>query len=195
MNALWSSKSNEWYTPSVYVEAARSVMKSIDLDPASCQEANLVIKAKDIYTKEDSGLDKSWYGNIWLNPPYGTTKNKSNSALWIKKLLSEYWQGHVEQAIVLVNADTDTRWFHYLFTFPVCFTEGRVNFYNPKHKTDTAFNRPGKILGNTHGSAFTYLGIHEDRFVEVFSQFGTIVKHISAPKPKPFNLELWEVPA
>lgn len=190
---LHSSQSNDWYTPSVYIEAARQVMGGvIDLDPASCAEANFVVRANAFYTQKDTGLDKAWHGCIWLNPPYGTTNNRSNSALWIRKLLEEYESGRVTQAIVLVNANPDTRWFHQLFSFPVCFTEGRINFYRPTHKTDTAFSRPGKALGHTHGSAFAYLGTHETRFIAAFSQFGTIVRRVSQPKRAITPLSLWE---
>lgn len=186
---LLSSRSNEWYTPSVYVEAAREVMGSIDVDPASNLEANQVVKAKLFYTKQDNGLEKHWHGNIWCNPPYGTTCNKSNASLWIKKLISEYRLGHVSQAILLVNSNTDTRWFHQLFEFPICFTEGRINFYSSVHKTDTAFARTK--TGHTHGSAFAYLGMFVQRFIDVFSAFGTLVQRVSNPKNQPINLELW----
>src|SRR6266496_3292476 len=41
--------SNEWYTPEYLVEAARETMGKIDLDPASCDYANRIIKAETIY--------------------------------------------------------------------------------------------------------------------------------------------------
>lgn len=187
---LLSSRSNEWYTPSIYVEAARSVMGSIDIDPASCKEANEVVKATTFYSIEANGLLQSLHGNVWCNPPYGTTNGKSNTATWIRKVLRAYEHGDIEQAILLTNSNTDTRWFHQLFAYPVCFTEGRINFLSPVHHTDSAFSR--ETSGHTHGSAFTYLGKNVPHFIEVFSQFGTVVQRVSAVKPKPLMMpELW----
>ncbi len=142
-------------------------MGSVDLDPASCADANQVVGATQIYTKEENGLALPWQGCIWLNPPYGTERGKSRSGLWIKKLLAEYQAGHVEQAILLVNANTDTRWFQPLWRYLLCFTDGRVNFYS---------TRRAVRFHNAHGSVFVYLGKREALFAEHFCAFGTIVQ-------------------
>ncbi len=52
-----------------YIKAAREVMGKIDLDPASDIEAQKVVKAKRIYDEEVDGLQQTWHGRIWLNPP------------------------------------------------------------------------------------------------------------------------------
>lgn len=62
-----NSGNNEWYTPAEYVEAARSVLGKIELDPASSEIANQTIKAKKFYTSEDDGLSESWRGKVWMN--------------------------------------------------------------------------------------------------------------------------------
>lgn len=159
-------------------------MGGIDLDPASCAEANRIVKASCYYTIEDNGLLKPFRGRIWCNPPYGTTNGKSNQGIWAKRLVTEYDCGNVSQAILLVNAKTDTRWFEMLWRFLICFTSGRINYYSSKQTT---------TIGNTNGSCFVYLGTNEAKFIEVFSQFGRIAKAIDTPKPKVTPLSLWEV--
>ena len=164
-NILHSSQSNEWYTPSKYVEAARSVMGSIDLDPASCKEANKIVKALAYYTEEQDGLRLTWWGNVFCNPPYGKTGSKSNQELFAKKALESSRSG-VSQIILLVNATTDRKWFQELWNYPICFTNHRIKFYTPgEDKTQP-----------THGSAFIYFGKNIDRFTEVFSEFGKVIR-------------------
>src|SRR4051794_35367618 len=106
----------ERWTPAEYVEAARAVMGGVSLDPASCAEAQTVVRAEVFYTREDDGLSKPWVADaLWLNPPYGGKRNEGGEiSPFVEKLLAERARGCVTQAIVLVRDGTDTEWFHTL---------------------------------------------------------------------------------
>jgi hypothetical protein len=69
--ARHSCDSPEWYTPHAFIEAARRVMGGIDLDPASHEEANRNVEATTFFTKDDDGLNRSWYGRVFVNPKEG----------------------------------------------------------------------------------------------------------------------------
>lgn len=153
---------DEWYTPAEYIEAARRVMGGIDLDPASCESAQDVIGAGVYYTKEDNGLARSWFGRVWLNPPYSMPLIKD----FVTTIIDEYESGRVSEAIVLTNNSSDTSWFHMLLAmYPACFTRGRVQFWRPDHEA----------FGTRQGQVFFYLGSDPEAFTREFSQFGIVV--------------------
>jgi len=158
-----NSVENEWYTPSKYIESARAVMGSIDLDPASCELAQETVRAGQYFTIEDNGLAKEWHGNVWLNPPY----SKESIGLFAEKLVEE--SANFNQAIVLVNNATDTNWFHQIgkVASAMCFVRGRIKFND---KSGKPANSP------VQGQAFIYIGGEVEKFSQVFSEFGFIAK-------------------
>lgn len=161
-----SQKSYEWYTPARYIGFVREVLGAIALDPASCKAANLVIQAEQYYDIQADGLQQSWEAStLFLNPPYCKTGAVSNQELWTRKLLAEYEAGRVKEAILLVNAATETIWFQRLYAYPICFVKGRIQFNSPQ----------GSKNSSTVGSAFVYFGANSEQFVHVFGRIGTIV--------------------
>jgi len=176
--ALHSSESTEWYTPARYIEAARDVLGGIDLDPASCPEANETVQADEIFTREDDGLRKPWSGRIWLNPPYGRRDgtNESNQSVWSRRLLETYETGDVEAAVLLVNAVPDRGWFQPLWGHPICFCDARIRFIAPN-------GEPQK--NPTHGNAFVYFGSNERTFRDRFAEFGPVVTEVHRRDDEP----------
>jgi len=85
-------------------------MGVIDLDPASCSAANVVVKARKFYNIADDGLSKSWGGCVWLNPPYAADL----VVKFAEKLAENVISGNVTQACVLVNNATETKWMQAL---------------------------------------------------------------------------------
>lgn len=155
-----NSGDNEWYTPSRIVEAARIVLGNIDLDPASCDKANDVIKANTYYTEENDGLTKDWKGKVWLNPPYAQPLIK----YFTDKLISSYLSKEVPEAVLIVNNGTETKWAQACFNAcsSVCFFRGRQ-----KYVTYTA---------PLQGQMLFYFGGNKEKFKGVFNELGEVLQ-------------------
>lgn len=156
-----NSGNNEWYTPPKFIEAARAVMGSIDLDPASSDIANQTVNAANYYTAEVDGLTKDWVGNVWMNPPY----SQPLIGQFCEKIASS---DGISQACILVNNATETEWFSHLFgaASAVCFIRSRVKFLDQNGKESGA---------PLQGQAVVYIGDQIDDFYHNFSQFGYVL--------------------
>ncbi len=179
------TKSNEWYTPSRYIEAARAVMGSIDLDPASCELANRTVKATRYYTAQENGLAQEWSGNVWLNPPFNMPGVKMSQFKWAEKLCQEYLTGHIKQAIMTMYSTGKNRWFHEVWEM----LDGLMSIpYRRPY-----FLRPnGDRIELMYAVFFFYMGKNEQAFIDIFSEFGTVARRVSQPKRAVTPLSLWE---
>lgn len=185
-NVLHSSASKEHYTPPEIIEAARLTMQSIDLDPASCQLANTIVKASRYYSVADDGLNQDWDFNrfpskVFLNPPGGKTGNLSTQALWWDKLVYEYRIGRVQQAIFVGFSLEILSKRPDVLDYPCCIVNswasadcvsgsGRLKFLKEVEGQLVEGGSP------THGSLIVHLpGWNTtERFEEYFCQFGRI---------------------
>lgn len=155
---------NEWYTPEQHIDLARQVLGDFDLDPASSDIANKVVKAENFFSEQDNGLIREWGGRVWLNPPYA----QPAISMFADKMVSEWESGRVSAAMVLTHNYTDTAWFQKLAraATAICFTRGRVRFVSPS----------GELAAPTQGQAFFYFGNDIDIFADVFGEVGFVVE-------------------
>jgi phage N-6-adenine-methyltransferase len=160
----FNTGNNEWYTPVEYIEAARRVLGTIDLDPASSELANKTVKATVFLSEADDGLRYSWDGKVWMNPPYSSDKIGKFSDKLIQHILSN----EVTEAIVLVNNATETAWFQTLLTAcsSICLIAGRVKFIDMNGLPSGA---------PLQGQIVLYFGSNSPMFAREFSLFGKIL--------------------
>ena len=179
-NIQLSSRTDQWGTPKSIIDRVYCTFgSSIDLDPASSELANETIKAKRILTEEDNGLEYEWFekeerGSVFLNPPSGKINGEGKTKLFWKKLVQNYEDGFLTQAIflgfsleqlsILQDCPYDP------LDFSICIPRKRikfVNLINPEHK-----DRP------THSNFICYLNGSVDnrqKFKECFSDLGKVI--------------------
>lgn len=98
--ALHSSASEDFGTPSAYIEVASEVMGGIDFDPASSSYWNhWTVKARTFYDERIDALkpENAWFGKTWLNAPSNRERGISVTPFW-RRLVDEYANGRVECA-------------------------------------------------------------------------------------------------
>lgn len=129
-----AAKSVDWYTPPWIFEALE--MK-FDLDPCAPPGGVPWVPAAAHYSLEHDGLSLPWFGNVWLNPPYGKQTGQ------FLQRMREHAQG-----VALVFSRTDTTWFHEsaIFADRLLFISKRVAFVDGLNLTAQGGLGSGSLL-------------------------------------------------
>lgn len=178
------SEDTSHFTPSKIVEAARGTLGGIDLDPASCEEANETIRAAAWYgpDTQPSSFRREWSGRVFVNPPGGRSDNlerrvitkcretgacglpighthdgvESSQKKWWFKLAREWASGRVSAAIFVCFS------LELFQTTQVDTPDGALlplDFPICFPSTRVAYRKPGGKIGTAppHASAVIFL--------------------------------------
>ncbi|MBT4329521.1 MAG: adenine methyltransferase [Gammaproteobacteria bacterium] len=113
---MHARKSVEWYTPAwVFDELGLQ----FDLDPASPYDMESFVPATTKYTVFDNGLQKEWFGRVWMNPPYGV-----DTSFWMRRFFDH------NNGIAMVFSRTDASWCQEAMKKAkrTLFLSGRIDF-------------------------------------------------------------------
>jgi hypothetical protein len=126
---------DEWLTPPEIIKA----LGEFDLDPCSpTPETRPWATAKHHYCIRDNGLEKEWFGRVFLNPPYGR-----EMSAWLAKA-ADY-----KNVTALIFARTETQqFFDHIWgkAKAVVFLKGRLSFYHVTGKKGGSAGAPSMLI-------------------------------------------------
>ena len=107
-----------WLTPPKLLER----LGHFDLDP--CAAVGQLWKTADtMWTEQDDGLSKEWFGRVFVNPPYGLSARK-----FLEKMV-----GH-DDGLLLISLRGDAHYFHDLVwnrARAMLVFRRRIKFFRP----------------------------------------------------------------
>ena len=134
---------DQWMTPGHVVDVARAALGSIELDPATSDEAQQRIRAVRWWTLADDALSRDWRSpSVWLNPPY------SGPRPFVAAMVDGWQSGDVRAGLIILTATS---------AFGTCYglaavraaalvcCPGRVRFVMPGGIVGTA-PRDGSVI-------------------------------------------------
>lgn len=164
---------DEWGTPPDFVEMVRTVLGGIDLDPASNDAANKIVKATDYFRKENDALIRPWHGRVFLNPPY----SRGLIDAFAEKTVAEFKAGNIAAAVVLTNTSTSSASWRHLADNAECFAF-------PGRRIQFLANDGSAGSSSRYDQSVFYLGPDKVKFAEVFgAPYGMVCSPWLVPTP------------
>lgn len=156
---------DSWSTPEWLIDLCIDVVGPFDVDPATHELARKIVAARTYYTAQTNGLDKSWWGNVWLNPPYSTELIRQ----FASKALAEWARGDIANMFVLTNTSHSVGWWKDLASkaSAVVLLSKRVSFWHPD--PNAICERP------RYDNTLFYFGDEAGRVAELFEDHGLVL--------------------
>lgn len=163
---------NDFYSPVLLYEPVRQALGGvIDLDPCSDYIANEHIKARKIFTANNSGLNQNWFGGVWLSPTFNEWSE------WARKALNEIHLKRVREIVSIVGARQAG--YDYMCDFmnevdSLCYPRKRLTWWGKAGPAVRKETGRGKKNGTNaeESHLILYNGPNVNRFRESFDPIG-----------------------
>lgn len=126
---MGTSGYTEWMTPKWLFDALLEEFGNFDLDPCGCRGSYVSENVgMEFYLPENDGLRERWFGQVFVNPPYGDAV-----PAWLKKGIVDIANPDrlVKRIVYLLAMRADTEWWHELvlpYAKEISVLNGRVAF-------------------------------------------------------------------
>ena len=116
-----AGETDEWYTP---MAMFNRLDVRFDLDVASPPGGPHAVPCSSWYSELDDGLRRTWWGFVWMNPPFG---HQSTKRRWLRKFFAH------GEGIALLPDRTSAPWWQEAAPRASCvlFTSGKWKFLRP----------------------------------------------------------------
>ncbi len=157
MNGEHLSVTSQHFTPPLWIDLIREVLGEITTDPASCAEANKLVRALTFYDEESDGLSVEWKGKVFCNPP----GDKSGKLVqkFFSKMEEQILKGNVTEFIWLAFNISQLRTLQNTGSLL-----NHCSIFIPSKRIRFTGDSP------TKDNAFLYWGEQADKFCKVFSK-------------------------
>jgi DNA N-6-adenine-methyltransferase (Dam) len=124
-------KSQDWITPAWIIAA----VGPFDLDPCAADPRPWDCARVNWSTH---GLERDWFGTIYLNPPY----SRYEVSAWVSKLARH------NNGVALLHARTETEWFKPVWQHAavILFLADRIHFHRPNGTREAANSGAPPVL-------------------------------------------------
>lgn len=119
-NGMFTSNRDDWETPDYFFQYW-NMQYDFDLDACANDHNH---KCQNFFSTEQDALQQKWFGNVWMNPPYGRAIKA-----FIKKAYESVKNGDCKCVVCLVPVRTDTQWWwEYVVKGEIHFIRKRIRF-------------------------------------------------------------------
>lgn len=110
-----------WLTPPVLLDPVHHLLRKIDTDPCSEASERKNVPADKHFTAHEDGLapENAWSGRVFIN------RGQADATPWIQRAKAEFKSKAIEEAILLLPAETDAPWASLISELPRAFIRER----------------------------------------------------------------------
>jgi hypothetical protein len=110
-----------WLTPAALLDPILQVLRTIDTDPCSEASERKNVPAEKHFTAYEDGLapKNAWSGRVFIN------RGQVDATPWIERAKAEFKNRAIEEAILLLPAETDAPWASLISELPRAFIRER----------------------------------------------------------------------